>query len=331
MRITSGLLTDNFLQTLNQIQNRKFNQEIKLTTLKNITTLSDDPKKVINIKQLQTLISKNKQYQSNLDSAYAELTVAHDQLQAFSDKAQVIRQLSIDATQTGSSANTSSIGVYIRGVLEDMVKDLNTSFNGKYVFAGTKTTDDSMPPVDPTKTSFPFEIVTETPTADNPSGLRVAFKGNFKERSVNKDANSTEVVNVTADKIFGGDGSQVFEPIVKLYNLTVFNKDGSKRSNTDYFTKADVQELSKYQGLIAQNYDTINNGISQIGAKINRIDTIQAQMKEEYTRLSAFKSLDEDADVAETAMKLAKEQSVLQYTLQSGSKILTQSLFDFLS
>ena len=331
MRITTGLLTDNYVQNLQRIQNRKFAQELKLTTLKDINSLADDPKKVINIKELSAMVSKNEQYLTNLNEVHAELTVAHDQLQSFADKAQNIRQLSIDATQTGSAANTSSIGSYVKGLIEDMVKDLNTSFNGKFIFGGTKTTEESMNSATGSQTNFPYEVITEAPTTDNPSGMKVVFKGNFNERIVNKDSNATETVNVTMDKVMGTDGTKVFDPVIKLYNLLVYKKDGVARGANDYFNKDDVQTLSSYQKTIAENYDLINNNIAKVGAKVNRIEVLQDQMTEQNSRLRAFKSLDEDADVAKTTMELSKESSVLQYSLQVGSKMLSQSLFDFLA
>ena len=156
------------------------------------------------------------------------------------------------------------------------------------------------------QTNFPYEVITEAPTAENPSGMKVVFKGNFNERIVNKDSNATETVNVTMDKVMGTDGTKVFEPIIKLYNLLVYKKDGVARGANDYFNKEDVQTLSSYQKTIAENYDLINNNIAKVGAKVNRIEVLQDQMTEQNSRLRAFKSLDEDADVAKTTMELSR-------------------------
>ena len=66
-------------------------------------------------------------------------------------------------------------------------------------------------------------------------------------------------------------------------------------------------------------------------AILDRMDAVKSQTTEENTRLDTIKSSYEDADYAQTAINLAKDDSALQYTLQVGSQLMSKTLFDFLS
>ncbi|HPI19970.1 MAG TPA: hypothetical protein PKY56_06320, partial [Candidatus Kapabacteria bacterium] len=67
------------------------------------------------------------------------------------------------------------------------------------------------------------------------------------------------------------------------------------------------------------------------GSRINRLGAISLQMTEENTRLKEYRSLQADTDVASSAIKLSQDETALNYALQVGSRLIQQTLFDFLS
>ena len=109
-------------------------------------------------------------------------------------------------------------------MLSDLITAANADNNGKYIFSGTITSADSIA-TNASENSIantnnmPFELVQGEATADNPSGLSVVFKGNNKDREINKDSKTSEVINVKADDLFGEDSTEMFKPIIDMYNL----------------------------------------------------------------------------------------------------------------
>lgn len=330
MRIANGLTVNSYLRNLDSIQNQKYKNEIRLSTGKNIVNLSDAPEKLVRVKNMDFLIKENEKYKYIIDQSIREMAASEDRLQAISDKIGEIRQLAVDATHSGASGNSYSLGTYVKGLLEDILKDANADFNGKLLFSGTKSTVDSITPIPPQKTNYPFELVQEAPTADNPSGLKIYFKGNFEDRLINKDSKTTEKINVKADELFGSGGVEFFENIIKIYNILAYNSDGTQRQPTDALSKDEVNILNNLQAELANTNEKLNNLTSQLAARRNRMENISSQMSEEVLRYKELKTVNEDTDYAKVTMDLRLEEIALQYTLKIGSNLLQTSLMDFL-
>ncbi len=330
MRVTNGLTVNTYLRNLESIQNDKYKNEIRVATGKSIVNLSDAPEKLVRVKNLDTSLKQNENYRLIIDQTIREMETTEDRVQAISDKIADMRQLAIEATHAGSSGNTYTVGVYVKGLLEDIMKDANADFNGKLLFSGTKTTTDSIEAVPPQQNSMPFELIKGESTAENPSGLTIAFKGNFNDRLVNKDSKTTEVINATAENLFGTGGTQFFTDIIRLYNKLTFNADGTARDVSDVLTKEDVSDVSNIQMGLATINEKLNNMTSQLASRRARMENISQQMAEENIRFKELKTINEDTDYAKTTIDLKQEEMALQYTLQVGSKIMQMSLMDFL-
>jgi len=140
MRVTHKSTFIPYQRNLDEIQNRKFKEEIRLSTGKAITSLSDNPSHYVDSKIFTSKIQQNENYKNIIEDALSELRATEESLEFISDNVRKIREIAIDATQIGNSGNTFSLSVYIKGILKDIIKQANTDFNGKYLFAGTKTT-----------------------------------------------------------------------------------------------------------------------------------------------------------------------------------------------
>ncbi len=330
MRITNKLVYIPYQQNLETIQNRRFKEQIRLSTGKSIVNMADAPDKLNNVKRLTSVINRNDQYYRNIDKALGELRVIDDELQSMTEQVTEIRQIVIDSTHVGNKGATSTLAEYVKGILDDLVTKANSEYNGRYIFAGTKTTPDSLDKTPEAQNDLPFEIVEGTPTADNPSGLQIVFKGNNKSREILKDDKSTEVINTKAEDVFGAGSTELFERMIDLYNIMAYDENGNKRGNAP-LTREEVSEMSGLQKDIVLVFERINKAAAQNGAKLNRMEAIQQQLQEENTRLEEIRSIDSDTDVTESVINLQKEDTALNYSLSIGARLLPQSLFDFLA
>ena len=330
MRISQNLIYTPYQNDLQTIQSDIYNEQLRMATGKNLTSTSDDPNSAVKVKNYNNLISKNEQYQSNILNTINELQSAHESISTVSDDIYNIRNLAIDATQAGSQQSLNTLSNNIKGVLDDIISTMNQDYNGILIFGGTKTTIQSIKNDFPASKGLPFEIITNPPTTANPSGMEVQFYGNNKERVVNKDSSGTEVVNITAQEIFGTNGTKIFDSIINLYNLMKFDSNGIPRTSSAPFKGDDQKKLDQYQKEISDFIDTMNQSASVVGTKLNRLNNLSESMANQNTQLKAFRSEFDDTDFAETSMNLAKDQAVLQYSMQVGSKLMNLSLFNFI-
>lgn len=330
MRVTQFSVINPYKQNLEEIQNRRFKHQIKMSTGKEIIGLGDAPEKIPDVKKISALIQQNEDYLKILDDQIGQFQQTENYLQAISDKMEKVRQLAIDGTQVGNMGNLSVLGNYIKGIITDIIRDANADYNGSFLFAGTKTKSQSFDPNLPNSNGMPFELIEGQPTPQNRSGLTVVFKGNQEARILNKDQKTSEKVNTTSEEIFGENGTEVFSALIDLYNLVMYNEDGTTRGPNDVLRVDEVEKLNKIQEKIANFSYKINQITSRNGGRANRFQVLRDQIYEETVRLKEFLSQKNDADIAKTALELSKDEYALQYSLQVGGRILQNSLFDFL-
>jgi flagellar hook-associated protein 3 FlgL len=319
MRVTFNSGTSSYMTNLNNLQEKLTTVQTKISTGDNILTLADDPKNLVASKQLTNLISRNKQYISNMSSALEEMQDSSDTMTAMTDKITQILNSVATASQTENASEMTTIAGTIEGYFEDLVNDANTSYNGTFIYAGTDT-----------KTK-PIELnKNDTSDSSNYSKLSINFNGNNNDRLINKDTSSTESINAKAENMFG-QNNEMFSSIINIINTIKYNSSGKERGVGDSLTSDEISKLDSYQKTLQDYSDNISGESSRLGAKINRLTAISSQTTEENTKLSSALSTSKDADYAQTSLELAKTQTALSYSLKVGSSLLSQTLFDFLS
>ncbi len=331
MRVTNNASFSPYLRQLNLTQESKYKNELRVSTGDQNLSLSDGPTAIVNTKQVAEKMERNVKYLNNINEAYNEMMAVNDSLASLQDQLATIRQLSIDATQTGNMGNLDALAIDIKGYLEDFISEANSDYKGKYLFSGTLTDEESISKTELGTNLLPYELVEGEATAENPSGLQVIFKGNYESRAINKDSTTNEVINTDADKVFGNGATEAFEAIIGLYNTLAFTETGEKRTKDNVVSKTDTGNINKYQKILGDFSDFIAKANSINGAKMNRLDSIRSQMQEENIRLKSLKSEYSDTDYAAVALQLKKDDAALTYTLQIGSSLMNNSLFDFLS
>lgn len=331
MRVSENSMILPYQRALEELQSKRNKEMQKISTGKDILNISDDPRRMINIKLIQEILNRNEYYKNNIETALNELKSVDEQIYAISEKVSKLKELAVQASATGNTQSLYTLGTYVKGILTDLIKDANLDIKGQYIFSGTKTTPASLEKNEGAKNNLPFELIEGEPTENNFSGLKVIFKGNFEDRIINKDANTVEVINTKANELFGKNGTEFFESVIELYNLLTYNENGEKRNDSSLFNTSDIAKLSQIHQKIANFNDNLSKISAQNGARINRLTLISEQIDQETIRLKDFLSIQEDADIAKAVINLSREETALKYTLQVGTKLFQQSLFDFLT
>lgn len=329
MRITTKSVYMPFQRNLEEIQSRRNLEQLKLSTGKEFHSLGQGPEKIVDAKSFTQKIDQNQKYIDVVDEGLYELYEVDEKLRNFADRIQLVRELTIEATATGVTPGLSSLGFWVKGHLEDMVNDLNSDFNGHYLFSGTQTTGLS---ITREEGAFnrPFELIQEEPTETNPSGFRIDYKGNNEERVINTDPKNVEKINVTANEILFVKGKNIFDTMIGIYNTLSYNADGTQRNEGQPLTPDEFKKVNELQAELSDIYDETNKVSGRNGTKINRLTALSEQLKSENIRLQDYRSFKEDADMIDVSMNLKREENALNYTLQVGGTLNNMTLFDFL-
>jgi flagellar hook-associated protein 3 FlgL len=330
MRVSTNSIYRDYQRNLNESQFKINSENIRISSGKKNLSISDNTADVVDADSLSNLIDRNSSYIANINTNLDKMKQTDTTLRAISDKMQEIRQYVVDVSKTSTGYNHFAIAQAIKGALEDIVSLANSDNNGSYLFAGTMTKPKDIQDANPTMNNLPFEIVQGSSTPTNPSGLSVVFKGNNNEVNVNLTDSSSETVNTKAEDIFGAGGVAIFQKVIDIYNVVAFDEAGNQRPARTLLNANEVAKLNVLQKDVADKYDEMNVLASVNGSKINRLENTIDFLDNENLRLGDLLSKKEDTDIAESAMNLKKEETILQFALQVGGQINQLNLFQFL-
>jgi flagellar hook-associated protein 3 FlgL len=113
---------------------------------KQLTNPSDDPARIAQDLTLHTAIDETNQQSTNVQSAVSELTTTDSALSGLTSVLQSARSLAVQgSTDTLTAQQRTDLGNQIDQLLQQSIAVGNTSYAGRYVFAGTTNT--ANPPV----------------------------------------------------------------------------------------------------------------------------------------------------------------------------------------
>lgn len=337
MRVTNSMLVSNFLSDMNNnMENMKTIQQ-QMTSGKEVQKPSDDPFKAARVMQLNTDINSNTQYNNNIKDTSNWLSTSDTALGQINSVLQRVNELIVSSGNASYGPDEKkSIKDEINQNIGQLSQILNTNFDGKYIFGGTRGTTK---PVDSQKDPATGNsiisyynknggLIDPKSTDTNDINQMNMIKGSL---SVEISQGVTMDYNVSAGDVLqftneNGQASNLMDALKKITN----HLDG----NNDDGTASDPNAYSKLTGSDMQNMkDAMTNLLkirSEVGAKQNRMDSAQTKNESENTNLTQILSQTEDIDIAQKTMDYATMQNVYMASLQTSAKIIQPSLMDYL-
>ena len=138
-RITSNMLASNYLRNMKLNLTNMQTLQNQLASGKQIQKASDDPYTATRSMQLNTEISYNEQYNTNIKDVSNLLDTTDTALSQMGDVFGRIETLLVNSGNgTYSDDERSSIQDEVKEKVSELSQILNTSFDGSYIFGGTK-------------------------------------------------------------------------------------------------------------------------------------------------------------------------------------------------
>lgn len=324
MRVTNKMLSNNFLRDMRTNLTNMNRIQGQMTSGKQITKPSDDPAKASRIMQMYSDIDANKQYNSNIQNSINWLDTTDTALGQVGDVVGRIQELLVSAGNGGyGDEQRQAIKDEINQKIGEVSQILNTSFDGKYIFGGTRGT------TKPTETkpagtgSLNTELV-----YSQIGGGELDVIANASEYTQINSKLSVEVsqgvtmdYNVTASQVINyGTGDNNLMKL--LSNIT---------SHLDSNVPGDIQKLT------TEDLTGIKNALtnvlkvrSEVGSKQNRMESAESRNVDANFNMTEILSKSEDIDITEKAMEYATMQTIYMASLQTSAKVIQPSLLDYL-
>ena len=290
-RITTRSMYDSTLLQLQSSQTRIGRLQAQMSSGKRIARASDDPSGAASAMQLRGELSRYTQYDRNSSDGLAWLGTIDSTLQSMTTSMNRVRTLVVQGSSTGTMSATD------RQALATEVAGLRQSLLG-----AANTTYLGRPV---------FGGTTSGSVAYDSTGAYVG-DSHVVTRAVGD--NQTVRVDLTGPEAFSAGGTDLFSLLSQVQSDLTGN----------------TANLSKDLTSIDAVMNQMRTGLSDVGARYARIETLSTDAATRSTDLTSSLSQVEDSDIAQTMTELSIAQTAYQATLQSTAKVIQPSLMDYL-
>jgi len=297
VRVTQSMLSTNMLRNLNTSYSKMGQLQEQLTSGRKFARPSDDPVAAVKGMDYRVQLDKIGQFTRNINEMKSWVDTSDTSLSSVTSALTRVQEL---VTQAANDSNTSDerqkIAIEIEQI-QQQIRDLaNTQVAGKYIFSGTN--------------------VNSPLFANNQIANPVTLAGLEQEVFVEVGDGIVMAANTP--------GYELFDGIDKMLNKILDTNGGLKDSNAT----GDV--IGGFLTNIQQSVSNTLDVQATIGAKQNRIDTIENRLSILEVNITKQKSLNEDTDYAKAITEMTTQESIHQAALSVGAKIIQQTLVDFI-
>lgn len=294
-RVTQGMMNTQLMRNLNNNLTRMNDLQNQMATGRKINKPSDDPVGLSFAMRYRSELSANEQYEENVGSALSWLEYTDSIMDQAGNVLHRAREL---AVQGSNGTNPQLAMDSIKQEIEELHKQLlsigNSEFNGKHVFNGQMTD------------VAPYSI--DTADTDITDSGEIQFEIGVGVKLP---------VNVNGNEVFGNSG-------VNDNAFKVLDDIAAALGSGDH------NGVSMALKRLDTRFDSFLETRASIGAKMNRIQLADERLKDISLNLQTLQTKTEDADMAELITNLKTDENVYQASLSVGSKLIRQSLADFL-
>ena len=220
-RATTNLSRNVILANLRRTQKEILRSQEQLSTGLRILKPSDDPIGANRIADFQIRIDKSDQFLRNIESATGRLNISDSSMDGVNEMVNKARTILLEHVQSTSSADSRRFAAQeVEQLLQQAVNMANTSFDGRYIFAGRKSENP------------PLAFV----------GGGVAYVGDNNSFNTNVSEGLSLATNVSADEAFGVFSDEILG--LDLGTLQTIDLNPAVRTYTKVSTLREGQGVS---------------------------------------------------------------------------------------
>jgi len=283
---------------LASIQQSKQSETIstqQLASGRSVNQLSDDPVAAAALVQNHGQAAADGQFLQNLSTLQSKYQVADSTLGNVVQALTRALSLGVEgANGTLTAANRQAIAGEVQGLLNQTVSLANASYQGAFLFAGTKVS------------AQPFTLDTTTNT--------VTYNGNSATTSVQLSDGNSINANLPGDQLFQNGSGSVTGALQDLYSALT----------TGTNIPASVTEVQNALNQVNQQRVFYGNNLNQISLSESFLNQDKLNLSQQENGLVG-------ADPATVATNFAQAQVANQATLNATARVLgLPTLLDFL-
>ena len=279
-------------QNLQASMSRMAKLQEQVSSSSAITRPSDDPAATAAAFKVRAEISANSQYTSNINDAEGWLSVTDSALSNTTDILGRVKDLAISAANGSLSPdNRKAIAAELSGLKTDLLREANTTYLGRTVFAGTSDAGAAF-------------------TAVNGS---YTYTGDGTPTSRRLDSGTLMQVDTNGGAVFGTGANSVFQLVEDLAAGLESGKD-----------------ISGFLAKIDAAAGTVLVEHTNLGVRHSATLKAKDALLDQSVSLEARRSGIEDLDTAKVILDMKLQEVAYQAALSVTARALQPTLMDFL-
>lgn len=340
-RITNSMMTSKFLSNMKRNLNNMSTLQNQLASGKEILRTSQNPFAATRNKQLANQISDNEQYNANIKDTSNWLDTTDTVLAQAGNVMARIKELMVKA---GNGAYSEDEIATIKNEVVEKSKELaqimNTTFDGAYIFGGTKGTskpvtvdsNGNLAYADKNGNGFGNPAIPDVSTGNDKTNAESQLSTTLKteiSQGVLVEYNKTavDIFEFTDTKLGDinvmNEISTLISNLGKMSDKTGAIKDDEKEAALNYVNGEGLSKMdSIVQNLLANR--------AQVGTMQNRMESAMETNEDQNYNMTDILSSSEDIDFTEKTMEYAVMQTVYTASLQTSSKVLMNTIMDYI-
>jgi len=280
---------------LDTAQKQRDTALLQLGTGRRVNKPSDDPAAAAQVVANHDLSSQVDSYKSNAINLSGEQEAVDSTLSSVVTALQRAISLGVQGANGGtlSDSNRAAVADELRGIQSQLISLANLSYQGRFVFSGTK------------------QVRPYVPDTNTTSGVR--YDGNAGVNSVTIGNGYQLQVNLPGVQIFSSPSADMFSAVNDLINAIQVN------------TGVDVA-----LGEVRKAFDFVSAQRVFYGNGLNQIQSQQTFLDNQKTELSAQENVLAGTDPAQAASQVVNTENARSATLAAIGRVSQSTLFDFL-
>lgn len=287
------------VQALNSSMSNSNNLAAQLSSGLRVGSLADDPVAATQSLQLGSQITRIDSYVQTASGVASRLQAMDSALGEVVSKVTSAISLAVGAANgTLNGSNLQAIAQQVTSIRDNLLSLANSSYQGTYLFAGTKGT------------TTPFNLDTTTTPAT------VNYAGDGKTQTIQTPGAQQIQISLPGTTIFGTGTTGVFGVINQLIaDLT----SGAPTANIS----ADSSALTSALNNVSAQRTFLNNSLNTVQSTSTYAQTQEAQIKVQQSALVA-------SDPAKIATDLKANQTQYQALLSVATMLQQTNLFSYM-
>jgi len=296
MRVNPNMVPD-ILADMQQSQSAVNTALQQVATGKSVTVPSDNPAASAEMVQNTIETANVDQYTKNVTGVLSMVQTADSALGSVVTSLTKAVSLGTEgANGTTSASDLQSIAEEVQGILESVVSQANTSYQGSYLFGGTENS------------SAPY-------TASSSSSSGYTYNGNDNVNSVAVGDDMSIQVNLPGSQIFSSSGSDVLGSLSSLVSAL------QSGSTTDI--ESATAAVSTALNFVSQQQVFYSNTESQL-------DSQETNLQQETVNLTSQQNSLVGVDEAQAATELSQAETANSAAEAAAAKVLPNTLLNYL-